>query len=100
MGLSVHTSHILQPPDVLVFGQLKEEFCRLLNIRAMKTNKEERHYIFTVCELLWNTSHSCVNPQNAIAGLRRTGIWSDELKGVDIRKSFPTDITYGIVLSE
>lgn len=51
LGLPANTSHVLQPLRISVFGPLKEEFCRLLNMRTIKTRKDERNNIFIVCEL-------------------------------------------------
>lgn len=82
-GLPAHTSHVLQPLDVGVFGPLKEAFRQLLSHRTVTSGVDSRHDIFTVCEMLQKAFHTSVNASNAIAGFRRTGLWSASTRSVD-----------------
>ena len=42
VGIPAHTSHVLQPLDVGVFGRLKEKFRQLLVHRSITTSKKTR----------------------------------------------------------
>lgn len=97
VGLHTHRSHVLQALDISVFGRLKRDFRGLINMWTLTTRKVYRNDISTVCQLLWNAYHACVNPQNVILGFRRTDMWSDDLQGVDIDKIITTDLKYAPV---
>lgn len=90
-GLPANTSHVLQPLDVSVFGQLKEEVRRRLSLQKAYKVKRDRNEVFTVCELLPDSYYACVNPRNTIAGFKNRGIWSDEKEGVEMSVIQPTD---------
>lgn len=72
-GLPVHMSNV-QPLDVRIFGPLKEEFRCLLNRRTIKTSKDTRNDISTMCELLCLAYQKCVVAPTIIGGFRRSGL--------------------------
>lgn len=90
---------MLQPLDISVFGPPKEKFRLPLNFRTVKTTIEDRHDIFTLFELLCDSYHTSVNPQNAIDGFCRAEICSEYLQGVDMSITQSTDLTSGQISS-
>lgn len=96
-GFPGNYSHVLQPLDILVFGPLKEEFRKLRSLMVINVQHDDRKDIFTICELLCDAYHSAINPANAIAEFRRTGISCHEKQGVKFDKIKPTDLTSGVI---
>lgn len=47
--LTAHTSHVLKPLEFSIFGPLKENFRRRLNLRTITNAKEEHQDISTIC---------------------------------------------------
>ena len=79
-----HSSHILQPLDISVFGPLKKEwnkqielFKRDFNMALTKTN------FFKVFDHAWKAS---TKAENAIAGFRSAGLLPFNANNVDYRK--------------
>lgn len=97
IGLPAHTSHVLQPLDMSVFGPLKERFRRLLSTRTVTTTNDARNDIFTVCELLRDAYHTVLIPRNVIAGFRVTGIWNEDTRSCDPNIIRAEDLTSSTV---
>lgn len=83
VGLPAHTSHALQPLDVPVFWQMKQEFKRLLSRRTVYSKPIAHTDIFTICELSCGAYQKCLTETNTISGFRRAGLWSTSKKGCD-----------------
>ena len=85
LGFPAHTTHILQPLDVGVFGPLKEKY-RSLCITAGRAS--------TRCKitrsLFPTTWHNCltqvVTPSVVKSAFRRTGIWPFDPTAIDLSK--------------
>ena len=99
-GLPAHTSHVLQPLDVGVFGPLKEAFRNVLSHRSVTSVKSNtRNDIFTVCDLLTKAYFSAVNAQNIIGGFAGSGMWVQRLRSPDPNLIKPTAFTSSFVSS-
>ncbi len=92
-GLPAHTSHVLQPLDVGVFGPLKEKFRQQLCARSVTSATNGRNDIYTVCELLRRAYHQTVTAANIIAGFQRSGLWVQSAQGPDPTKIRSEDFT-------
>lgn len=90
-GRPFHTSDVLMPLEVSVFGLLREKFRRLLSFWKITKTKDDRNDVFTIREILRDAYHVCVNEHNEIAGFPHTGLWSDDLQGVDIESIWAED---------
>jgi DDE superfamily endonuclease len=88
-GLPAHTSHLKLPLDVGVFGPYKEVFRNLLNNQAIVTNKNTRHDVFTVVELLASAYVKTLTMPNIIGGFKRCVLWTASKNGPDPEKIIP-----------
>lgn len=93
VGLPAHTSHVLQPLDVIICASLKEKFRQLLIRRIITTSKKQKNDIFIFCELLIISYNEFVKASNSCASFRRKGICNPEVNGVDATLLRPEDIT-------
>jgi hypothetical protein len=71
--LPPHTSHILQPLDVGVFGPLKTMFYSQCQA-YMRENPGEIVTRWNICEIICAIYHKAFSPQNLISAFRKTGI--------------------------
>ena len=51
------------------------------------------HDVYTLCKLITKAYHASVTRENVKAGFRACGLWSDELKSVDIGQLKKRDIS-------
>lgn len=81
IALPAHTSHVLQPLDVTVFGPyksyLQEELHRLSRV-ASHLNA------FSVAACIWNAYSKAFVKPNIASGFVKCGIWNAEKCGADI----------------
>ena len=72
IGLPAHTSHVLQPLDVFVFGDFKSYVQREVHSRAMRAKVLNA---FDVADVLKLALSDAVTASNVISGFKRCGIW-------------------------
>ena len=99
-GLPAHTSHVLQPFDVGMFGPLKEAFRNVLSHGSVTSvDSNTRNDIFTVCDLFTKAYFSAVTAQNLIGGFAGSGLRVQRLPSPDPNRIKPTAFTSSLVSS-
>lgn len=81
-GLPAHASHELQPLDVSVFAAFKSKIRSGFD-HALIGYGTKRFDVFAAAELLKNAYDCTVNRTNIISGFEKTGLWSNQKRGVD-----------------
>ena len=84
IGLPAHTSHILQPLDVTVFGPFKSYIQKQVHSRAMRTHALDA---FDVGDVLKFALSDAVTASNVVSGFKKCGIWDPQSRGHVSRSS-------------
>ena len=74
IGLSTHTSHVLQPLDVTVFGPFKSYMQKEIHRMALLKPKLDA---FDVAQVLKISLSFVTTASNVSHGFRKTGLWDD-----------------------
>ena len=79
-----HSSHVLQPLDVTVFGPLKKQWNKSIDdFKSEHKRAMTKLDFFPVFDKAWKNS---TNPRNAISGFRKTGLIPFNADNVDFTK--------------
>lgn len=81
IALPSHTSHVLQPLDVTVFGPYKNYLQHELHRLARITVKINA---FTVAKCIANAYSKAFNSSNIISGFVKCGIWNELTRSTDV----------------
>ena len=82
--LPAHSSHILQPLDIVVFGPIKAEWNNQLNhFRVNYKVAMTKSHFFQVFDKTWKKG---AKPENAISGFRSAGLVPFDRNAVDYSK--------------
>ena len=79
--IPAHTSHVLQPLDVSVYGTFKSYIQREVNNRTMVKRVLD---VFDVADIFKFAMSGAVTARNVISGFMKCGIWNAESNGTSI----------------
>lgn len=83
VGLPSHTSHVLQPLDVTVFGPFKNSLrSELQRIRLVTRGRPLG--VFQIAEAIRKAYDSSETRTNIISGFQKTGLWNTMRRTVDV----------------
>ena len=83
IGLPAHTSHVLQPLDVTVFGPFNSYIQKEVHSRAMRTQVLDA---FDVADVLKFALSDAVTASNVVSGFKKCGIWDLQSRGTCIEE--------------
>ena len=85
-----HTSHLLQPLDVSVFGPFKKYYYNEC-ATYMKSDIGQTITRYEMCEMACKAYLKAMTPNNIISGFKKTGIYPCSKEDINKEKLFPSE---------